>query len=788
LEPLIGYFVNALPLRTKLDGAEMFSALLGRVRTATVDALGNQDTPLESLVQRLKLERDTSRTPLYSAFFSFQDVRNRKSSVGELSYEQIHVHAPVSPTDLSFWVKQLEGGVAGGLDYATDLFDEETIGRWLESFRVLLEAIADGIDLPLSQMPFLAPREREALAAISRTERPYPTDLSLHQLIEAQVDRTPDAIAVVDDKVRLSYSELDQRANRLAHALQELGAGPGRRVGICLERGAELLVAALAVMKSGAAYVPLDPAFPAERLSFMADDAELGVIILESRTKERAPQASSARVLQLDMEQARLATLPSARVAPPSAPHTEAPAYVIYTSGSTGRPKGVILPHRSVVNFVTSMVREPGLSSKDRLLAVTTLSFDIAVLELYAPLIVGARVVVASREVTLDGDLLGEAIESNEITVMQATPSTWRLLLATGFRDPSFKALCGGEAFPGDLADQLLNAVGEVWNMYGPTETTVWSTCKRLEKHTEIRIGRPIANTTVHVVDANGQLAPWGSVGELWIGGLGVALGYLARPELTRERFIENPFAPGMAYRTGDLVRLRSGGELAYLRRNDNQIKLRGYRIELGEIEVAIAAQPGVAEAVAVVREDRPGDQRLVAYLVVRSGAEVSEANLRTELRVGLPEYMIPQHFVVLDRLPLTPNGKVDRKLLPSPSGTATADETYVAPSTDKERMLAEMWQEILNVPRVSARDNFFDIGGHSLLCLQMTVRIEQLVGVKLNPRIILRNNLSQVAALLEQGTKNPESIAPPPPSSSRRPGKPTLAQKLFGRFTNRSS
>ncbi len=782
LEPLLGYFVNALVLRTQVDASETFLQLLKRVRHVCIQAFGHQDMPFEVLVQKLKVERDLSRTPLYSAFFTFQDVRNRKSSIGELSYEQIHVHPPVSPTDLSLWVKQLDSKIVGGLDYATDLFRRDTARRWLAEFQELLRAIVADSERPVSRLQLLPPEERRALAAVSNTQRPYPRDAWLHQLIEAQVDRSPEAVAAICGSQRATYAELDTRANQLGWTLREAGIGSGSRVGICVERSLDLLVAALAVQKCGAAYVPLDPAFPADRLSFMAGDSGLAALIVHDRTQNDAPRAEGAKIIDLDAERALIAARPVHRLPTPEGSNSVAPAYVIYTSGSTGKPKGVMVPHQAVVNFITSMALEPGFKQNDRLLAVTTLSFDIAVLELYAPLSVGARVVIASREEAADGDLLDEAIDEHGITIMQATPTTWRLLLQAGFRPGAdFKILCGGEAFPQDLAKRLLEVGGEVWNLYGPTETTVWSTCTQLTSPvSDIMIGRPIANTSVHVVDAQGELAPWGSPGELWIGGDGVTLGYHERPELTAERFVTNPFAPGRAYRTGDIVRLRGPGELEYLRRNDNQVKLRGYRIELGEIEATLSSQPGVKQCVVIVREDQPSDPRLVAYLVVSGDADSSDASLRKQLRGLLPQYMIPQHFVVLERIPLTPNGKVDRRALPSPlPGSGGHDESYVAPATEKERTLAKLWQELLGVQRVSARDNFFDLGGHSLLCLQMTAKIEQLTGQRLNPRLILRNDLSQISALLPELRAAPATQAPEPAQKS-------LAQRLLGRLTNR--
>jgi amino acid adenylation domain-containing protein len=777
LEPLLGFFVNALPLRTRVDPGERFGALLDRVRATSVEAFEHQDMPFELLVERLAVPRDPSRTPIYSAFFTFQDVRNRQARVGDLTYEQIHVHAPASPADLSLWVKQGDARLVGGLDFATDLFEPETARRWVAAYEELLRGIAEDSERPVGDLPLLSADARAALLAASPPPTTFPDDAYLHQLVERQADRTPDAAAVRADDGRLTYAELDARANRLARVLAARGAGPGTRVGICLERTSDLLVAALAVQKTGAAYVPLDPAFPAERLRFMAEDAGLAALVVHARTRDAAPAAPGARLVDLDADADAVAAADPARPPAPAVPSAEAPAYVIYTSGSTGTPKGVVVPHRAAANFVTSVVREPGLAPGDRLLAVTTLSFDIAVLELYAPLVAGAEVVIAGRETARDGDLLDEALEEHGVTVMQATPATWRVLLASGWRGgPRFKALCGGEPFPRDLAERLLAAAGGgVWNLYGPTETTVWSTMARLERPLgEITIGRPLANTLVYVVDAAGRLAPWGAPGELWIGGAGVALGYHARPELTAERFLANPFGPGRVYRTGDLVRLTAGGELRYVGRNDDQIKLRGYRIELGEIEAALARVPGVRQAAAAVR-GTGDDRQLVAYLTGEPGSAADDAELRRALRVALPEYMIPRHFVRLDAMPLTPNGKVDRKALPAPAGggAPAAGAGYVAPSTPDERLLAELWQEVLGVARVGARDNFFELGGHSLLCLQMTARLAERTGRRLSPRVVLRNDLSQIAALL------PTLGATPPPAAAPS----SFAQRLLAKL-----
>ena len=435
----------------------------------------------------------------------------------------------------------------------------------------------------------------------------------------------------------------------------------------------------------------------------------------------------------------------------------EDPAYVIYTSGSTGKPKGVVVPHRAVVNFLVSMAREPGLGAADRLVAVTTLSFDIAVLELLLPLAVGGRVVLASRDQAVDGRALRALLETSGATVMQATPATWRLLLDADWRGgPRFKALVGGEGLPPDLAHQLLERVGELWNMYGPTETTVWSTCWRVEQPERgIAIGRPIANTQVHILDEHGQVCPIGVPGEMYIGGDGVTLGYLHRPELTAERFVADRVgagAGGPLYRTGDRGRWRHDGQLEHLGRLDFQVKVRGYRIELGEIEAALEEQETVKQAVVVVRGGSPEDIRIVAYVTFQAGGSATSSELRRFLRKSLPEHMLPNVFVELDELPLTDNGKVNRRALPAPAEEQrSAEDNFIAPRTAAEQALAGVWQEILGVPRVSVLDNFFELGGHSLLAAQMVARLAQTSGLRLELRSVIFETLEQLAAGIDR-------------------------------------
>jgi len=531
------------------------------------------------------------------------------------------------------------------------------------------------------------------------------------------------------------------------------------------------------VLKAGAAYVPLDPGFPEERLRFMAQDAQLALLVTDSALADLF-DVPRERQLLLDADAPAIDAQPEQRPGADAArdARPEDPAYMIYTSGSTGRPKGVVVPHRAVVNFLGSMARTPGLAADDVLLAVTTLSFDIAVLELQLPLMLGATIVMASRDEAMDGLALKALLERSGATVMQATPSTWRLLLEAGWRGrKGFKALVGGEALPSDLAEQLLGQGVELWNLYGPTETTVWSTCARITDTAEgISIGRPIANTTVYVLDGRANLCPIGVPGELYIGGAGVSLGYWQRPELTAERFVPDPFStvPGATlYRTGDLARWRSDGKLEHLGRLDFQVKVRGFRIELGEIESHLARHPAVREAVVVAREDVPGEPRLVAYAVARERAADLAAQLKERLSQSLPAYMLPSAFVMLEALPQTPNAKIDRKALPAPERTG-GEAAYAAPRSPTEQAVAASWRKALQVERIGIHDNFFDLGGRSLAFVRMIGEVNGALGVRLGMAELIRNpTVEQFAKLIDaqrprEGVRPSAADAGPSPSS----------------------
>jgi amino acid adenylation domain-containing protein len=762
VENVMGLFRNTLPLRVRVETDWTFAQLVGEVRTCMVEALARPGVPFEELVRTLGLGRDFSRHPLYQAFFSFQDVRARKTRWGGLRHQRFRQFSQGATEDLGLWFVETADGLTGGVAYNTDILSEHGARSIIARLQCLLDAALTAPDAPLVSLQLLPDEERTELQRLNATAAEFPRELSIHALIEAQADRTPTRIALRCNDQHIDYAELEARANRMAQVLRTRGVGAGSLVGLCLERDFDMVVAVLAVLKAGGAYVPLDPVFPRERLAFMAADANLGLLVSTSELTTLIDWPRE-RSLLLDADSAEIAAAPATRLVHDarSASH-ESVAYVLYTSGSTGQPKGVQVPHRAVVNFLTSMQREPGLGPDDRLVAVTTLSFDIAALELFLPLTVGAEVVIASRDQASDGHALGALIKASSATVMQATPTTWRLLLEAGWRGvPGFRALVGGEALPPDLAIQLRERCTEVWNMYGPTETTVWSTCWKVPPSQagnpalEISIGRPIANTTVWVLDEQRQPCPIGVPGELWIGGEGVTLGYLNRPELTAERFVPDTYSMqpgGRLYRTGDRGRWRFDGQLEHLGRLDFQVKVRGFRIELGEIEAHLLACADIAQAVVVAREDRPGDVRLVAYVVALPGCAIDASALILQLKQALPGYSVPQHIVALEAMPLLPNGKINRNALPAPQArSASGDIAQRLPlgataDTDLRVIyLAGIWAALLGVD-VGPDDNFFDLGGHSMLAVQMANRVATDTGVRIKLIRLATQSLAQIA------------------------------------------
>jgi len=727
IEPLLGCFINTLAQRVDLSGDLSVAALLHRTKAEVLAAHAHQDLPFERVVEALQPRRSLSHTPIFQVMFSWQNAPVDSFSLPGLQVSTLGAPPTSAQFDLTLELAELNGEIRGGLTFASALFDATTIERYLSYFANVLRAMVSDDSRLVSRLPLVSESElQRVLCDWNQTRVDFRQAPTVHGLFESQVRRTPDAIALRFGEQQLTYGELDAQANRLASELLGFGVEPEARVAICLERGPQLLVALLAVLKAGGAYVPLDPTYPSERLAFMLHDSAPMVAIVDRAGRAALDFEHSARIVDLDTERT-LETAFRELVHTSSGANAEHAAYLIYTSGSTGQPKGVCVTHGSAVNFLCSMAREPGLQASDVLLAVTTLSFDIAVLELFLPLAVGACVVVATRAEAREGAQLLRAIERYGVTTLQATPSTWRLLLAAGFvGGPSFTALCGGEALAPDLAQQLIGRAGQVWNMYGPTETTVWSTCQRLNAaDTAVSIGRPIANTTAYVLDEYLQPRPIGSLGELYIGGAGVARGYHARPALSAERFIVDPFSAGpdaRLYRTGDLARWTADGRLECVGRADFQVKVRGFRIELGEIEARLREIPGVRDAVVVAREVEAGDTRLVAYYADES-APTPEL-LRARLQGALPEFMVPAAYSKLAALPRLANGKLDRSQLLAPDRVAYSARPYEPPQGELEQTLATIWSELLGIERVGRYDHFFELGGHSLLAVQLISRI----------------------------------------------------------------
>jgi amino acid adenylation domain-containing protein len=792
IERMIGLFLNTLVLRVDLAGDPAFRALLGRVRDEVLEAQSHAQLPFERLVEELRLERSLSHNPLFQVLFVLQNTPASALEIPGLAVESAIVDLEVSLFDLSFRFEKAGDTLLGRLEYSRDLFEATTIERLAGHYtRLLAGAVADP-GAPLSELPLLSEADLHQMVREWSDSGRAGAEVCLPQLWEAQAGRTPQAPALTVGEETLSYAELDRRATRLARRLRRMGVGPESRVGILLERSAELVVALLGTLKAGGAYVPLDPALPAERLAWILGDTGVAVLLTEEKPAASLAVPPACRVLNLDVERQSLAAESAAPLAPWAVPDDL--AYVIHTSGSTGRPKGVMVTHRALVNFLTSMRERPGLTAADTLLAVTTLSFDIAALEIFLPLVVGARVVLASAGGAVDGTVLASLVARSGATALQATPATWRMLLDNGASALApLQGMCGGEALAPGRAAELAARTRSFWNLYGPTETTVWSTVQSITPVTggrTVPIGRPIANTRVLLLDDDGQPVPLGATGHLHIGGLGLARGYLCQPELTAERWVPDPWpvAPGdRLYRTGDLARFLTDGTLEYLGRGDQQVKLRGFRIELGEIEAVIREHPGVSEA-AVVFLDGAGDLAegcLVAYVVGRDAGAPAAAELRAFLRGRLPFYMLPAFFAALPRLPLTPGGKVDRKRLVAQGRPERDTKRGRAPETPAEKLLAPLFAEILKLEAAGVDANFFDLGGHSLLATQLISRLRQKLGVEVPLRVLLAKPvLGDLARFIEPqvaaGTVAPAPLEAPPVSVDDAPPLSFAQQRLW--------
>ena len=759
-EKVMGTLVNTLALRTQFDPGRSFRDLLQKVREVTLDAYSHQDLPFERLINALHVERRPGESPLIRVMFDFQNAPMPGASLGPLQMRPMHITRHASQFDLSLLIMDTDLGRIASVEYSTELFEAQTIRRLLSHYLSILEFIVLNPQAHVSRIPLLGTAERQRVLALGN--QPCEMDRPGSEIVPAYAAHLAFAPAVTDTQGSLSYQELQLAADRLASRLRAKGVGPGERVAVFVDRNRHMVIAVLAVLRSGAAYVPVDPRHPPERVAMILQEADVRVVLTESAFEERLNVPASASVLRLDTLDGGT---PVGSVACESAAGEA--AYVIFTSGSTGRPKGVEVSRGALANVLRSMAHTPGISPSDRLLAVTTIAFDIAGLELLLPLTVGANVYVAPYDVAIDARRLLGLMAAYQPTIMQATPATWKMLLDAGWSgDPQLKILCGGEALPLELAQKLQARCASLWNMYGPTETTIWSTVHRVrdDESAAVSIGSPIDATHIYILDDNGELVPQGIGGEIYIGGAGVALGYFRNPQLTRERFLADPFSPAAGarmYRTGDAGRWRNNGTLEYLGRLDHQIKLRGFRIEPAEIELAIKATGRVRDAIVVAREVAAADVRLIAYCVV-AAAELHDPQLSQVLAEALarqlPSYMVPSAFVTLTEFPHTPNGKIDRRALPLPSMEGAADsQVYVGPRDEIEATLQKLWQEVLGVPRVSIRDNFFRLGGHSLLATRLFAGIERAFGVPLQLALLFeRSTIEYLAECIRAATAPP--------------------------------
>jgi amino acid adenylation domain-containing protein len=707
--------------------------LLAQVRETTLKAYEHQDVPFEQVVEALQPQRSLSHSPLFQVMFILQNAPMGEIELAGVTLTQLERESTIAKFDLTLSITETAQGLVGEWEYNTDLFDRSTIERMAAHFQNLLSVIVENPQLSVGELPLLSETEQhQLLNEWNQTQANYPKDVCIYQLFEAQVEKTPDAVAVVFEDQQLTYRELNVRANQLAHHLQELGIKPEVLVGICVERSLEMVVGLLGILKAGGAYVPLDPHYPQDRLSYMLTDSGVEVLLTHSSLLESLPE-HQAIVVCLDTDWDAIEQH--------SQNHLDVEvgsdnlAYVIYTSGSTGVPKGVMNTHRGIHNRLLWMQQAYQLTCSDRVLQKTPFSFDVSVWEFFWPLLTGARIVVALPEGHKDSAYLVNLIAQQQVTTVHFVPSMLQVFL----QEPNLencsclqRVFCSGEALPFELTQRFFSQLKcELHNLYGPTEAaidvTFWQ-CQPQDNLQIVPIGRPIANTQIYILDKHLQPVPIGVPGELYIGGDGLARGYLNRPELTSEKFIPNPFSHSKSerlYKTGDLARYLSDGNIEFLGRIDHQVKIRGFRIELGEIEAVLNTHPQIQQVVVITTEDMAGNKGLVAYIVT-TDESLTNNQIREFLFSKLPEYMVPSAFVTLDTLPLTPNGKVDRKALPAPDGDFLREREYVAPRTASEEIIANIFASVLGVQNVGIHDNFFELGGHSLLATQVISRLRE--------------------------------------------------------------
>lgn len=749
-ETIIGPFVNSVTLRLAAGPSVSFRELLAQAREAVLETSARADVPFESVIERVQPVRNVNRSPLFQTAVVMQNA-------GSGHAEAIHGGGAVH--DFTWFIRPLENCLVGSIEYGSDIYAEPTIQGILIRLEAFIRSALATPDRAIGEIPVFAEGERERLIAqFNPPPAAYDRTLMADQIARIAA-QSPERPALGCASLTTSYGELDARANQVAHRLLQLGVEPGAIVGVCTERSPVLLEAIIGIHRAGAAFLPLDPDFPVERLKYQLADSAAKALVADTAFAATLDLPGDVALLDINAEKASLSVLPV--TCPDRASSPDDVSHLIYTSGSTGRPKGVVIQHKAVSNLFEAMRDAPGIQRDDIVAATTTASFDIAAVELLLPLTVGARIELLPRVIAMDGLALADALAACGATVVQATPSAWRMLVEANWEGGEhIKAITGGEPLTRDLADKLLARVGTLYNGYGPTETTIYSSGCFIERGSApVSIGKPVANTRIYVLDANGELAPIGMRGEICIAGEGVAVGYHGMPEETASRFRPDTFVSNTAparevarfYRTGDIGKWSADGMLYHLGRGDHQVKIRGLRIELGEIEATLLADPAIRQAVVAVSEAGKDDLRLVAYVVFEPGRERTASETRQLARERLPNYMVPSVIVELMDLPMTPNGKVDRKALPDPYGRAMQRAVRVPLAPGLESDFAQIWADVLQVTDIGAEDNFFDLGGHSLLTLRVVARVEEQLGMKCDPRLMFFQNLRQVAAQLRR-------------------------------------
>ena len=778
---VIGFFVNTLALRTSFAGNPSFQEYLKQVRQVVLEATENQDVPFDKLVEELHPDRSAAHSPIVQVMFSVEQDLFQRDLFQGLKAEWLDVDTGTAKFELILVAKQTPEGLKLTAEYNTDLFDPKRISRMLQHFQILLQSIVKHPEAHVSELDLLTSSERQQLIFDwNRTETTYPNSECIHQLFELQVSKNPDSPAVCYGDEQLNYRDLNARANQVAHRLQKMKIGPGSLVGVYMERSVDMITGFIAILKAGAAYVPLDRGYPRDRLAFMIEDTRMPVILTHETIAPELPQ-SSATLLCLDKEWGSIRDEP--RQLPANVATPASTAYVIYTSGSTGVPKGVMVPHRAVARLVlqTNYIQ---ITSNDRIAQASNASFDAATFEIWGALLNGAYLLGISKDVALSGSEFAETLRSENISVLFLTTALFNQLAreAPGVFSTLGTVLFGGEAVDPKWVQAVLECKPprRLLHVYGPTENTTFSTWHQVrhvdEDAVSVPIGRPISNSTLYILDKEMNPVPVGVAGEIYLGGDGLAQGYWNSPEITASKFVPNPFSESVdsrLYKTGDLARFDANGNVEFIGRVDHQVKLRGFRIELGEIETLLAKQPGVNEAVVMLREDAPGDRRLAAYIIPRGDAP-SVNELRAALRKSLPEHMIPAAFVFMQEFPLTPNEKIDRKALPKPDQTRPdLDRNYIAPRNSVEQQLAGIWESILGIHPIGMADNFFELGGHSLLAVKLFSQIEKSFGQKLPLATLFRApSIEQIAEILgDSNNRNAWStIVEIQPKGSRPP------------------